>query len=85
MQWSNHDHPHSAIRYVSPAQRYAGEDRDVLRACHALYQQAQAENPRRWARHTQDWNPITVVMLYPERDTVIKAATKNPHSSKSAA
>ena len=85
MQWYNHDHHHSAIRYVSPAQRHAVEDQDILRARHALYQQARAENPRRWARHTRNWNPITVVTLNPERDAVIEAATENLHNSKSAA
>ena len=85
VQWYNHDHRHSAIRYVSPAQRHAGEDRVVLQARDALYQRARAENPRRSARHTRNWNPITVVTLNPERDTVIKAATENLHNSKSDA
>ena len=85
VQWYNYDHRHSGIRYVSPAQRHAGEDRDVLQARHALYQQARAENPRRWARHTRNWTPITVVTLNPERDAVITAETGNLHDSKSAA
>ena len=85
MQRYNHDHRQSAIRYVSAAQRHAGEDHTVLRARHALYQRARAENPRRWARHTQNWNPITVVTLNPERDAVIKAATANLHNSRTAA
>ena len=28
VHWYNNDHKHSGIRYVSPAQRHAGEDRD---------------------------------------------------------
>ncbi len=85
VQWYNHDHRHSTIRYVSPAQRHAGEDHTVLQARPALYQRAREENPRRWARHTRNWNPISVVTLNPERDAVIKAATENLHNSKSAA
>ena len=85
VHWYNHDHCHSDIRHVSPAQRYAGEDRNVLQARHALYQQARAQNPRRWARHTRNWNPIATVTLNPERDAVITAATGNLHNSKSAA
>jgi hypothetical protein len=27
VRWYNHDHRHSGIRYVSPAQRHVGEDR----------------------------------------------------------
>ena len=84
VQWYNHDHRHSAIRYVSPAQPHAGEEHTVLQARHALYHRAREENPRRWARHTRNWNPITVVTLNPERDAVIKATTENLHNSNSA-
>jgi hypothetical protein len=28
VQWYNHEHRHSGIRYVTPAQRHAGEDAD---------------------------------------------------------
>ena len=36
----NVEHRHSGIRYVSPAQRHVGEDKDILDACHALYSRA---------------------------------------------
>ena len=85
VRWYNHDHRHSGIRYVSPAQRHAGEDRAVLQARDALYQRARAEAPRRWARHTRNWNPITAVTLNPERDTVITAATESLHKTRPAA
>ena len=85
VQWYNHDHRHSGIRYFSPAQRHAGEDWAVLQARHALYQRAREENPRRWARHTRNWNPISVVTLNPEREAVIKAATETLHNSRTAA
>ena len=41
--------------------------------------------PRRWAPHTRNWNPSTMVTLNPERDAVIKAATENLHNSQTAA
>lgn len=85
VRWYNHDHRHSGIRYVSPAQRHAGEDRSVLRARHTLYLRARARHPRRWARHTRNWNPIAVVTLNPERDAVITAATDSLHKTRSAA
>ena len=46
VRWYNHDHRHSGIRYVSPAQRHAGEDQAILAARHALYTRARALNPR---------------------------------------
>jgi putative transposase len=74
VHWYNNDHKHSGIRYTSPAQRHAGEDRDILAARHGVYVKAKSAHPRRWARHTRNWEPVTVVTLNPERDSVIAAA-----------
>ena len=77
VHWYNEDHRHSGIRYVSPAQRHAGEDRAILEARHELYEEARARNPRRWTRGTRNWRPITVVTLNPESDAVIGMATED--------
>ncbi len=69
VRWYNHDHAHSGVLHVSPAQRHAGEDAAILAACHALYQEAKAQHPRRWSGSTRNRSPITVVTLNPERDT----------------
>jgi len=45
VHWYNHEHRHSGIRYVTPAQRHAGQDRVLLASRHALYQQARQANP----------------------------------------
>jgi hypothetical protein len=76
VHWYNHEHRHSGIRYVTPAQRHAGEDRPVLAARHALYRQARQRHPRRWSGRTRDWSPIGAVTLNPERDSVIAAASR---------
>jgi transposase InsO family protein len=75
VHWYNHDHRHSAIRYVSPAQRHAQEDHAILAARHALYLQAQALNPARWSGTTRNWSPMGAVTLNPERDSVINPKT----------
>jgi hypothetical protein len=85
VRWYNTEHKHSGIRYVSPAQRHAGQDRDILAARHRVYVQAKAAHPRRWARHTRNWNPITVVTLNPERDSVITAAENAIDETRAAA
>lgn len=71
--WYNHDHHHSGINYVSPAQRHAGQDREILAARDAVYQQARQANPKRWSGKTRDWSPIGAVTLNPERDRVTAA------------
>jgi putative transposase len=73
VHWYNHEHRHSGIRYVTPAQRHAGQDRALLARRHALYQQARQHNPRRWSSQTRNWTPVAAVTLNPERDAVIKA------------
>ena len=74
VQWYNHDHRHSGIRYVSPAQRHAREDRALLAGRHELYQQARQSNPRRWSGQTRNWTPVEAVALNPEKHTVVQAA-----------
>ena len=72
VRWYNHEHRHSGIRYVSPAQRHAGDDTAILAARHALYRQARERNPRRWSGATRNWTPIGAVTLNPERDSIVK-------------
>jgi putative transposase len=72
VHWYNHDHRHSGIRYVTPAQRHAGEDQAILAARHTLYLRARELNPARWLVNTRNWTPIGALKLNPERDAVIK-------------
>jgi putative transposase len=72
VRWYNHDHRHSGIRYVSPPQRHAGEDRAIVAARHALYTRARALNPARRSGVTRNWSPVGPVTLNPERESIIK-------------
>ena len=74
VRWYNVDHRHSGIRYVSPAQRHEGQDKDILVARHELYQRARRRNPARWTGDTRNWTYIDIVALNPERDHVISNA-----------
>jgi hypothetical protein len=74
VQWYNHEHRHSGIRYVTPAQRHAGQDGCLLAARHAVYQRARERHPRRWSRQTRNRTPVAAVTLNPERDAVVQAA-----------
>jgi len=76
VRWYNHDHRHSGIRYVSPAQRHGGEDRTILAARHELYARARALNPARWSGLTRNWSPIGAVTLNPERDSIVQTHSR---------
>ncbi|MGH8601253.1 MAG: IS3 family transposase [Gammaproteobacteria bacterium] len=68
MRWYNHEHRHSRIRFVTPAERHRDMDHQVLARRHALYQQARARTPERWSGKTRNWEPIGAVMLNPDRE-----------------
>jgi putative transposase len=85
VSWYNHEHRHSGIRYVSPAERHAGQDLHILARRHELYLKARAVNPRRWARNTRNWQPVAAVTLNPERDSVVNAALPSANKPASAA
>jgi hypothetical protein len=64
----NTEHRHSAIRFVTPSARHAGEDRALLERRTDLYAKARAANPARWSRQIRNWTPAGDVCLNPERD-----------------
>jgi putative transposase len=72
VQWYNHEHRHSAIGFVTPAQRHAGLDEALLNQRKTLYEDARRQNPRRWSQNTRNWNKIHTVHLNPDH-----AETKN--------
>jgi len=66
VEWYNHEHRHSAIGFVTPAQRHAGLDETLLKQRRRLYEAARAKNPLRWSKATRQWNRIHTVYLNPE-------------------
>ena len=67
VEWYNTEHLHSAIKFVTPAQRHMGEDVTILAKRKQLYKQAKAENPSRWRGDIRNWEPINEVYLNPEK------------------
>jgi len=72
----NHEHKHSGIRYVSPAQRHDGRDHALLAARHALNLQARERHRRRWSGATRNWTPIAAVTLNPEREAAVNTGAE---------
>lgn len=67
VHWYNHEHLHSAIRYVTPVDRHEGRDAKILAARHALYRSARGVTPRRWTGNTRNWRPVGAVVLNPAK------------------
>ena len=67
VRWYNTTHLHSAIRFVTPEDRHAGQDLALLAGRHRVYERARARHPERWSGNTRNWEPIASVALNPER------------------
>lgn len=67
VHWYNDEHRHSAIGFVTPAQRHAGLDVALLRKRVEVYEAAKARHPERWSGATRNWQPVMVVHLNPEK------------------
>ena len=67
VDWYNKEHHHSGIKFVTPNQRHAGEDIEILAKRKEVYESAKALNPQRWSGDTRNWEPIKEVWLNPEK------------------
>jgi putative transposase len=67
VEWYNSDHLHSAIKFVSPGQRHAGLDREILAKRTQVYKQAERKHPNRWSGNIRNWEPVSDVHLNPEK------------------
>jgi len=67
VEWYNREHRHSAIRFVTPAQRHHGEERELLARRQEVYEQARHRHPARWSGACRDWSPVCTVELNPLR------------------
>jgi hypothetical protein len=74
VQWYNHDHRHSRIKFFTPQQRHTGEDIKLLKKRQALYNKMMKLHPARWSTATRNWQHEPVVELNPKYHKERKAA-----------
>jgi transposase InsO family protein len=65
VRWYNHEHRHSAIRYVTPAQRHDQHEAEILAKRERVYERAKRRRPSRWTGRTRNWTPVNAVFLNP--------------------
>jgi len=68
--WYNKEHLHSAIKFITPDQRHAGKDEEILELRKVVYQQAKRDNPNRWSGEIRNWEAIKEVYLNPETSEI---------------
>jgi len=69
--WYNNTHRHSAIKFVTPAQRHRGEDDTILAKRTVLYELAKAKRPERWSGNSRNWAHVKTVTLNPQKSVHI--------------
>ena len=65
--WYNDEHRHSAIGFVTPAERHAGLDAGLLHKRIDVYEAAKKKHPGRWSGNTRNWQPVGAVHLNPDQ------------------
>jgi putative transposase len=67
VHWYNCQHKHSGIQYVTPLQRYRGEDRSILARRREVLEAARTRHPERWSRPARRFEYRGSVTLNPEK------------------
>ena len=76
----NYYHRHSALRFVTPAEKHSGGGRAILCRRGKLYKNAQNHRPDRWFRKTtRNWTPVTTTSLHPIDPRVFAKTSRNQH------
>jgi len=65
VHWYNHVHRHSALKFVTPAQRHEGLDADILARREQVYDLARKQHPERWSGKVRNWQRVEEVWLNP--------------------
>lgn len=77
VQWYNHEHLHSSLRFVTPAQKHDGEDAAILARRAEVYRAAKARHPERWnGRSTRNWSPVRSTTLNPVSQRTLEPIAK---------
>ena len=68
--WYNEEHLHSGIGFVTPSDRHAGRDREILENRRRVYREARERHPERFAGGVRKWKRPAVVRLNPKHKDV---------------
>ncbi|MEH6578897.1 MAG: hypothetical protein V7731_17685 [Amphritea sp.] len=71
VDWYNHKYRHSALKFITPAQRHVGQGQaeELLGKRIELYEPARAWHLERCSGNIRDWSLAPTVCLNSERET----------------
>lgn len=67
--WYNHEHLHSSIGFITPADRHASRSDEIFKRRERVYAAAKRLHPERWSRETRRWSSDKIVVLNPTNET----------------
>ena len=67
VHWYNERHRHGGISFVTPSQRHAGLDMNILKYREKVYAAARLRHPNRWSKQPRDWTRIEQAHLNPSK------------------
>jgi len=74
VNWYNSEHRHSAIGYVTPAQRGSGVDLEIYERRNRAIEAARSLHPERWVNCVRKWDRKDVIVLNPKKEQSSNAA-----------
>ncbi len=63
VDWYNHRHRHSGIKFVTPHQRHSGAAIAICQERTQVYEKARQAHPKRWSQSTRCWRQPVVVWI----------------------
>ena len=63
VDWYNHQHRHSGIKFVTPVQRHSGRAIEICCQRAVVYERARRCHPRRWSGSPRCWHQPEVVWI----------------------
>lgn len=84
IDWYNHQHLHSGLKFITPAQRHSGNDIVIMENRKAVYSEAYQRHPERWSRKTRNWDLPESVTLNPDRKGIVTMDNKNSELMQAA-
>lgn len=85
VQWYNHEHRHSGIQFVTPAQRHEGLDQRIIEKRIEVYAAARKAQPQRWSGKVRNWQFVAEVHLNPTKNPATNGANAQEIRKQKAA
>uniref|UniRef100_UPI00356B6A59 transposase n=1 Tax=Vibrio parahaemolyticus TaxID=670 RepID=UPI00356B6A59 len=68
VEWYNNEHKHRGLNYVTPSERHAGKDSEILQKRAAVLEVNRVQTPERWSGEIRNCKPVGDVHLNPEKE-----------------